>query len=148
MKRILIVILLIITMISASCGLSDWMYPLINEYEIWRINSNEIIATYVGKERVEVGIPSFIKEFAYDERYVCTRNVESIQNNDIFNETYYMLDTEEKKLHGPFRTQDELKEKMDEYAITLDRWYRTSPNPNMSELKIPDENDDEKEQGE
>ena len=37
---------------------------------------------------------------------------------------------------------------MDEYAITLDRWYRTSPNPNMSELKIPDENDDEKEQGE
>ena len=136
MKRILIVILLIITMISASCGLSDWMYPLINEYEIWRINSNEIIATYVGKERVEVGIPSFIKEFAYDERYVCTRNVESIQGNNIFDEKYYILDTEKRELYGSFQTQDELKEKMNEYGITLKQWYRTSPDPNISETEL------------
>ena len=85
----------------------------------------------MGEEIVDAEIPSYIKEFAYDDRYVCTRNVESIDDNNIFSERYYILDTKEQKLNGPYDTQEKFKTAIDEMNVCLDEWYRTSPDPNM-----------------
>ncbi|MBP3360211.1 MAG: DUF3997 domain-containing protein [Clostridia bacterium] len=125
--------LLLVLLLTSCAGASDWSYKLPNDYEVWRINSKDIIVKYVGDKAVETEIPSFVKEFSYDDRYVCTRNIESIDENDIFSEEYYILDTGEQKLYGPYETQEEFKLAIEEMKISLVKWYRTSPDPNMME---------------
>lgn len=133
MKKIFIFIALIVMLILTSCaGVSDWSYKLSNDYEVWRINSKDIIIKYVGEETVEAEIPSFIKEFSYNDRYVFTRNVDDISENCILKEKYYALDTEEQKLYGPFESLEEMQDKAKEWRCDIpEKWYRTSPDPNM-----------------
>ena len=134
MKRKAILVYLLLVLVLTSCaGVSDWSYKLPNNYEVWRINSNEIIVKYAGDETVNAEIPSFVKEFAYDDRYVCTRNIKSIDENNIFSEEYYILDTEEQKLYGPYATQAEFESVIEKMKISLVKWYRTSPDPNMED---------------
>lgn len=113
-------------------GRDDWSYKLPNEYEVSKINSNEIIVECVSViTNNNVKIPSFVKEFSYNDRFVCTRNILSINENNIFNEAYYILDTKEKVLYGPYDSIIEFKNKLDEFEIVVEKWYRTSPDPNM-----------------
>lgn len=133
-KRMTILIYLSLVLIFTSCaGVSDWSYKLPNNYEVWGINSKEIMVKYVGDKTVNAEIPSFVKEFAYDYRYVCSRNIESIDENNIFSEEYYILDTEEQKLYGPYATQTEFESALEEMKISLVKWYRTSPDPNVED---------------
>jgi len=132
-KNILLITVTFLLVLTACSGTSDWTFELPNGYELWRINSNEVIIKYAPSEADNEGIPSFVKEFAYDDRYVFSRNVEDISSNDILEEIYYILDTQEKKVYGPFDSTDELQNNADELKIKLPkRWYRTSPDPNMS----------------
>jgi len=71
------------------------------------------------------------RAFSYDDRFIYTRNVLSINENNIFNEIYYILDTKEKALHGPFGSIEEFKNKLNEFEIVAENWYRTSPDPNI-----------------
>lgn len=137
MKKISILITLILTLFLVSCaGVSDWSYKLPNNYEVWRINSADIVVKYVGDEIVEAEIPAFVKEFSYDDRYVCTRNIDSISDNNIFNEKYYILDTLEQKLYGPYDTVEEFGTMINEIGISVTKWYRTSPDPNMMDETV------------
>ena len=133
MKKTFVFINLILVLFLTSCaGVSDWSYKLPNDYEVWRINSKEIIVKYVGNETVDAEIPSFVKEFSYDDRYVFTRNTDDISQNNIFEETYYALDTESKKVYGPFENIEEMKNQAQEWQCEIpQKWYRTSPDPNM-----------------
>lgn len=143
MKKIVVFVSLVLVLFLTSCaGVSDWSYKLPNNYEVWRINSKEIVVKYVGEETAEAEIPSFIKEFSYDDRYVCTRNVESVYENDIFSEKYYILDTDEQKLYGPYDTQEEFKYAIEELEISLAKWYRTSPDPNLMDESAQEYNND------
>lgn len=110
-------------------GLNDWSYELMNGYEVAHINSEEIVVTCADNNNAK--IPSFVKEFSYNDRFVCTRNILSIHENNVFNEVYYILDTEEKVLHGPFNSMEEFKNKLVEFKIVPEKWYRTSPKPNL-----------------
>lgn len=137
MKRISILIAFILMFFLTSCaGVSDWSYKLPNNYEVWRINSSDIIVKYVGEEIVDAEIPSFVKEFSYDDKYVCTRNVDSISENNIFEEKYYILDTLEQQLYGPYDTEQEFITMLNELGISLTKWYRTSPDPNMMDETV------------
>ena len=119
--------------LTACGGTGDWTYELPNGYELWRINSSEILIKYTKSETEGKSIPSFVKEFAYDERYVFSRNVEDINNNNVLDEIYYALDTLEKKVYGPFDSIEDLQNKIEEWNTELpERWYRTSPDPNVS----------------
>ena len=141
MKKILIFICLIF--LTSCAGVSDWSYQLPNGYQVWRINSGEIIIKYVGEETVDTGIPSFIKEFSYDDRYVFTRNIDDVSENNIFEETYYALDTEERKIYGPFENMEIMKNKAEEWSCNVPaKWYRTSPDPNM-ERQVADKKDND-----
>ncbi len=121
-----------ILLFSVGPGPSDWEYVLPNGYELWKLNSNEIVINDMEDSTTEIGIPSFIKEFSYDERYVFTRNVESISNNNIFDEAYYVLDTEKDQVYGPFDGIEELKTQCENLRLELpQKWYRTYPDPNM-----------------
>lgn len=133
MKKTFVFINLILVLLLTSCaGVSDWSYKLPNDYEMWRINSKEIIIKYVGNEAVDAEIPPFVKEFSYDERYVFTRNIDDISQNNIFEERYYTLDTENKKVYGPFESIEQMQYQAQELQCEIpQKWYRTSPDPNM-----------------
>lgn len=126
------IVLIVISILLTSCaGTADWDFSLPNDYELWHINSNEILVKYVGEEQNYDEIPSFVKEFAYNERYVYTRNVEKINQNNIFSEVYYVLDTKEKRVYGPFNSIEELKKETKPFDAEIPTiWYRTSPDPN------------------
>jgi len=117
--------------LTSCAGTGDWTYRLPNDYEVRHIHSEKVLIEYADLSSDGEGIPSFIKEFSYDERYVFTKNVKDITNNNIFDELYYALDTQEKKTYGPFNSVEELKNKIEEWNVTLpEKWYRTSPDPN------------------
>ena len=132
MKKTFVFFNLILVLFLISCAdVSDWSYKLPNSYEVWRINSKEIIIKYVGDETVDAEIPSFVKEFSYDDRYVFTRNIDDISQNNIFKETYYALDTEKQKVYGPFENIEEMQNQAQEWQCEIpQKWYRTSPDPN------------------
>ena len=118
---------------GCGAGVSDWSYQLPNNYEVWRINSNSIIIKDMSSQKNVSEISGFVKEFSYDARYVFTRNVESIEDNNVFDEKYYILDTEEKKIFDVCDSVDELKNLAEDLEIELPtKWYRTSPDPNMN----------------
>ena len=131
MKKYIILSVVIFILLTGCAGIDDWLYELPNGYEVWRINSNEIIVKCVSDTTNNVNIPSFVKEFSYDDRFIYTRNVLSINENNIFNEIYYILDTKEKALHGLFGSIEEFKNKLNEFEIVAEKWYRTSPDPNI-----------------
>ena len=133
MKKILITVLVVFVLTGCGAGISDWSYQLPNDYEVWRINSNSIIIKDMSSHKNVSEISGFVKEFAYDDRYVFTRNVESIEDNNVFDEKYYILDTEEKNVYDACDSVDELKNLAENLEIELPiKWYRTSPDPNMS----------------
>lgn len=135
MKKTTFILLSFVFVLLTSCaGVSDWAYELPNGFEMWRINSNEVIVKYAKDSTKDIGIPSFIKEFSYDERYVFTRNISSINNNNIFDEEYYILDTEEQSLYGPFKSLEEFGLELKKLEISDLKWFRTSPDPNASNI--------------
>ncbi len=136
MRKILILTYIFaLTLCLTSCaGTGDWSYKLPNNYEVWHINSTEIVIKCVDLENPGETIPSFVKEFSYDERYVYSRNIEDISSNNVIEEIYYALDTLERKVYGPFNRIEELQKKTNEWDVNFPkRWYRTSPDPNISE---------------
>ena len=131
MKRI-VTILLVVFSLTGCAGVSDWSYQLPNNYEVWRINSQEIIIKNAITQNNIDAISGFVKEFSYDSRYVFTRNVQNISDNNILNEEYYTLDTIENKVYGPFDSIEDLQQHVEEWGIKIpEKWYRTSPDPNM-----------------
>lgn len=133
MKKIFMVMLVIFLLTGCGAGVSDWSYQLPNNYEVWRINSNSIIIKDMNTQKNVDEISGFVKEFSYDSRYVFTRNVDSIESNNIFDEKYYVLDTEEKKVYDSCNSVDELNELAENLEIEIPiKWYRTSPDPNFS----------------
>ncbi len=131
MKRIFFVIAVLL-MTTSCTGINDWSFTLPNGFEIWHINSKEIKIVCTD-DNSEVEIPSFIKEFAYDSQYVFTRNVEDIDSNNIFNEKYYILDTQNRVLYGAYDKIDDFENALENLQIDFPvNWYRTSPDPNIN----------------
>ena len=122
----------VVVCLTSCVGAGDWVYQLPNGYEVWHVNSSEILIKYVKDENNADGIPSFVKEFSYDDRYVFSRNISDVENNNIAEEVYYLLDTQEKTTYGPFDTLNELLQVINEQNIEFPKkWFRTSPDPNI-----------------
>ena len=136
MKKLLYIVnvALLCFCISSCSGTNDWNFALPNDFEVWHINSTDIKIVYTGDEADIRGIPSFIKEFSFNNRYVCTRNVDKIEENNIFEEIYYILDTEDKIVYGPYDSISEFCASVDKLSFEIPmRWYRTSPTPSLNE---------------
>lgn len=132
MKRIykIVQIIVLIALLTSCAGTGDWSFELSNGYEVWHINSDEILVVYTGEDQNAAEIPGFVKEFAYNDRYVFTRNVKDIKQNNILDEVYYILDMQEKTLYGPIGSLEELTSKTESLEIKMPTvWHRTSPSP-------------------
>lgn len=129
-------IALLCFVVSSCAGTNDWSVALPNNFEVWHINSKDIKIVYTGDATDVKGIPTFIKEFSFNDRYVCTRNVDRIEENNIFAETYYILDTEDKMVYGPYDSISALLTSADKLQFEgPTNWYRTSPEPILKDWK-------------
>lgn len=144
MKKILSVILLFIFGLNFSACYSsnnnqvnnnDWSYALPNDYEIWHINSREIVC---GKKNTENSIlyvvSKYITEFCYNDSFVCLKRVDVPENIyqeiDMTAPDYYIVDTVENETYGPF-DKEQYQRKIDKLTITgLSSWIKTTPRPN------------------
>ena len=138
-----IAILLVITIISAFSGCypkwlleygrGDWTLPLINGYQINRINGHRIVLDY--KENLD-DISShtilnyyFVKSYQIYDEYIFLEGISTkedrisdseLENNDL---TYYVVNTLNHDIAGPYETLDELEKMCSENALKLEeKW--------------------------
>lgn len=117
---ILFTIIMALTKIGLGTG--DWKYELKNNYQIWRVNSKEII---IGKEEDGVLTPSInenVVKFKYNDNFV----VIGI-NNDFKEDNlkYYIINLDTDKIIGPLNEKDLTNQ---DTNITMD-WIKTKPTP-------------------
>lgn len=113
----------------------DWEYDLPNDYTIWHVNSQEIVlGHYNTTNSISRVIEDTILEFCYNDEFVCVKTKKSNEqlrsqdNPDLA--CYYLIDTIDEIVQGPF-TYQELKDRLATFGInTLTDWIATNPAPN------------------
>lgn len=120
---------------SSGVNNGDWSYQLPNNYEIWHINSREIIC---GKKSGEHSLSNiieenYISEFKYDNCYVCIKCVTSSKDLsteiDTSNPKFYIIDTEEDSVYGSYANVDYEKKAIDLGVSSDLKWIKTVPIP-------------------
>lgn len=114
-------------------GSRDWRYVLHNGYEIWHLNSSHIVLVKDGwSEYTNTVVDTHIVLFCYSDEYIglqCTdpqTNADAAEAADL---EYFLVNTVETKLLGPF-AEAEYQEFCKAEGITgLSEWIRTSPPP-------------------
>ena len=69
-KLLLLSGVVLCTMMFSSCGVSDWIYDLPNDYSIWSINVNDIALIKEVDELSENALDRYIIEFCYNDAFV------------------------------------------------------------------------------
>lgn len=142
-KSLIIIVISVLVLIvvytlfnsDAQIGNNDWSYSLPNNYEIWHINSEQIVC---GKKTSEHSIGEnvggyYVSEFCYDDKYICLQCIptygEASDNTTKSQTDFYIIDSSTDKEYGPF-TQTEFEDKLEELNLTnLCAWIKTKPRP-------------------
>ena len=138
MKKIFALFLCIFILFLSGCDYegvanNDWSYELINGYEIWHINSEEIV---FGKRKTEHSLSTmvggYIYEFCYGTRYIGLKNTDNKNEPTI---QFYLIDTTTGTVEGPL-SQDEYNKALESKEITeLTNWIATVPRPSGATFK-------------
>ena len=135
----LISIVFLIVILTSCGGLQDWEYDkLPNNYEIWRINSQDIVLMK-NDDSAERVISRYILEFCYNDSYIGIKKImvdESIPYNEMLieemdatNPSYFLVDTVNDTVMGPY-TSEEYTIKIEELEIkSMCDWIKTVPKP-------------------
>lgn len=145
MKKVYFILALILVMTlitSCGAGMSDWKLILPNNYEMWHINSKEIIIGYkdtessltTGRDGTTIGIKADVVEVCFNDRYVGAKQIDVQQDLkqeiDTSNPRYYLLDTLKREVYGPFTTINQFNKKCSELGVYhLSKWEKTRPAP-------------------
>ena len=87
----------------------DWSFPLENGYEVWRLNSREIVVCWredPEKPSASTVIESYVAEIAVTDGWLSAKRLDSPQGTAA---QYYLLDMGEKSLFGPYETEADLE---------------------------------------
>ncbi len=143
MKKSIIIAFAVLLCVLTACSSSDlnmqvnnsdWSYILPNDYEIWHINSREIVCGKKnGEQSLSSTVTNYISEFCYNTQYVCLQCVvvpeDLSQPIDKSNPYFYIIDTLNDETYGPF-TELEYSEYIGEKSIAdLTSWIKTAPRP-------------------
>lgn len=137
----LLICVLILTFILTSCaGLQDWCYnKLPNGYEIWRINSQDIVLIKRKGDLTDLKISRYILEFCYNNSYIGIKQLmidENIPYQDVHieemdtsNPFYYLVDAVNDVVMGPYTAED-YEDQIEALEIdTMCDWIKTVPTP-------------------
>lgn len=117
---ILFTIIMALTKIGLGTG--DWKYELKNNYQIWRVNSKEII---IGKEEDGMLTPSInenIVKFKYNDNFVVVGVNNNFKDDNL---KYYIINLDTDEIIGPLNEKDLSSQDIN---ITMD-WIKTKPAP-------------------
>ena len=151
-KCLLIVLCFLMTFFLVGCpAWSDWEYYLPNDYIIFRVNSRNIKLaeqtiykekqTIYGKKEyhdIDTVVDNYISEFCYNEQFIAvkqmnpeTMNFEDFETNNFESAVFYLVDTSNDDVFGPYQTEAEFNKIIDGKEITnLCQWISTRNNPN------------------
>jgi hypothetical protein len=123
--------------------MGDWSIKLINNYEIWRSSSDNIIIGLVkdngisykgGVTEGELAIiPAKIIKYSIYNQYICAIVDPYIFGKIDHTELYYILNTTEQKITLPM-SEDEYNIQIQYLGIIIDEWVETK-NINAEWLK-------------
>ena len=123
----------------------DWSYDLPNEYSIQRLNPRQIVLVSSRGIRIDGQnavthnrIESYITSFCTDGKYVAVRHVnpsevdfENYSGNTFDKAAYFLVDTSNDELYGPFDTLDDFNNCCELIGVgQLSQWIDTYPMPN------------------
>ena len=129
----LILIIVSLTCFTACPALTDWEYKLPNNYKVVHINVNDISLIKDTGNGGPFVVRRFILEFCNNDRYVGVKRVSDegydsfdIDEADLTKPEYYIVDTLEDAVYGPF-TEEEYNEQLSVLQINdLGDWIKTS----------------------
>lgn len=129
-KRLIPIIALLLLFSSCAFGpgAQDWKLPLSNRYEMWRINSEEIVIGHAdGNGGLEIVIESKVTQYFTSGSYVAA--VQQNGNEETAQTFYYLLNTADGALAGPFSSEQELIDYGRTIGLSPQEWIATTPAP-------------------
>lgn len=137
-------VLFFILLVTTSCigpGLSDWSLKLPNNYEMWRINSKEIVIGYKNTDYslnyndngTITGVKGYVDEFCLNDNFVGAKQIDKTTEKNDSNPRYYLIDTSKKIVYGPYLTEADFNTQCVKLNISdLSKWEKTSPSPKIA----------------
>lgn len=118
-----ILLIFIMSLSKIMTGNGDWKYELKNNYQIWRVNSNEIIIGKIEDDStLTPSINDNVVKFKYNDNYVVVGCSNDLKDNNL---KYYIINLTTDEIIGPLNNTDLDKENIN---ITMD-WIKTKPTP-------------------
>ncbi|MGI5896256.1 MAG: hypothetical protein ACOX6U_04790 [Oscillospiraceae bacterium] len=109
-------------------GTQDWKLPLSNQYEMWRINSEEIVIGRAdGNGGLETVIEPKVTQYFTSGSYVAA--VQQDSGAETGQPSYYLLNTADGALAGPFSSEQELIDYGRTLGLSPQEWIATTPAP-------------------
>ncbi len=120
---------------------NDYTIKLPNNYVVLHVNAKTIVIGLKEKDNSItcykdedsnnklIGIESFVSEFCHNDRFVGAKQVDiDIQSNiDESHPRFYLLDTKEQKIYGPFKSKELFDKQCTELKISnLSSWKKTN----------------------
>lgn len=126
-------------LIVVTNGQDDWGYPLPNNYEISRINSNAIVLNKTVGQSYNGVIDRYIQSFCYNDRYIGIEHLRELINPeepdelypelDTAHPEYYLIDSEQDVIYGPYTKDEYVKQMEDLHISKMGEWIPTVPKP-------------------
>jgi hypothetical protein len=104
MNHYLIQLLIIIQVffLSSCAGTGDWSYSnLPSDYEIWKLNPNEIaLVNRVSDTSANEIVGSYVSEIAWNDNFILAQQ-QSDSNNSSLTTSFYIVDVNSEEVYGP-----------------------------------------------
>lgn len=146
--RMVLSVLCVVWLLSllAGCGLGDWEYDLPNQYQVFMVNSYDIVICNFSDDMLlnNVVVGNYVSAFCYNDRYVGVQRIVpddlrhcTVQERYEKEPAYYIVDTEkeivfgdaDEAVLGPFDEAGYEKQCADLGITDLCEWIRTYPAP-------------------
>ncbi len=120
-------------------GVGDWAYCLPNDYEIWRVNSENVVFGKIEGDLFEQKIDRYVISFCHNDRYIGLVRIPmddipydkdiDIETMDRSNSEYYLVDSENDIIYGPY-TENEYAKQCNDFGVQdMCEWIETIRRP-------------------
>jgi len=105
---------------------------------MWRVNARNIVIGYrePGSSVLRssgIGVDAHVIAFCFNDQFVCAKRVtvgDADKPIDYDNPQFYIIDTMEQAVYGPFEDEERFSDELNHLDITgLGNWESTSPAP-------------------
>lgn len=133
-------ILMTVMLLWGCAGLSDWSYDLLpKDYEIWRVNSQNIVLGRQSGGGLSHTVEPYILRFCSNNTFIAVQRLPleglelsagaNVRELDESNREYYLVNTETDIVYGPYTEEEYIQQLTDLSVGELCGWIETYPTP-------------------